>query len=91
MRSLTQLYFSEKNDLTEECRQTVKAIKQMEASIDDTNTHHDHAGDLEITYPLMRCLQSLKQKYAAISKLHRERVEQVKSEQHIISFIRAGS
>ncbi|OAX81730.1 hypothetical protein ACJ72_03933 [Emergomyces africanus] len=71
---------SEKNDMIDEAQQTIQLIKQMEASLDDS-TKHDHnidGGDLRITFPLNRCLKVLKEKYTTISKLHRERFEQIK-------------
>jgi hypothetical protein len=63
----------------------VTAIRQMESSLDDSRPRRgDYAGeeddDLKITYPLTRCLQILKEKHIQISRLHRERFEQVKSE-----------
>jgi hypothetical protein len=72
---------SEKNELTEEGHRIIQAIKQMEASLEDGNTLNERAGssDLQITFPLAQCLQTLKQKHTALSKLHRERFEQVKS------------
>lgn len=62
----------------------------MEASLDDNKSRQEYQqedGDLKITYPLLRCLQALKEKHAQISKLHRERFEQVKSKQQ--EFIKA--
>lgn len=75
--------FSEKNDMTEEAHRIIKVIKQMETSLDDTHANHDNAvedRDLRVSYPLTRCLQMLNQKHAMVSKLHKERFEQVKSE-----------
>lgn len=69
--------------MTEEARRIITAIKQMEASLDDTKNRNDPEmddEDLKITFPLTRCLQGLKDKHLQISKLHRERFEQVKSE-----------
>lgn len=71
----------EKNELTEEAQRIITTIKQMEASLDDNKSRQEYQqedGDLKITYPLLRCLQALKEKHAQISKLHRERFEQVK-------------
>jgi hypothetical protein len=68
--------------MTEEARRIITVIKQMEASLDDTKSRNDHEVDdeeLKITFPLTRCLQGLKDKHLQISKLHRERFEQVKS------------
>jgi protein regulator of cytokinesis 1 len=71
---------NEKHELTEEAHRLVKTIKQMEASLEDNkpNPNYDDHDSTPITYPLMRCLQSLKDKYIAVSKLHRERFEQVR-------------
>lgn len=55
----------------------------MEASLDDerANGQFDlNDDDLQVTFPLNRCIASLREKYATVSKLHRERYEQVKSE-----------
>lgn len=67
--------------MLDEAQQTIQLIKQMEASLDDStkHTHKIDDGDLRITFPLSRCLQVLKEKYSIISKLHRERFEQIKS------------
>lgn len=68
--------------MTEEARQIITTIKQMEASLDDNKDHHEYEpedDDLTITYPLMQCLQGLKEKHLHISRIHRERFEQVKS------------
>ncbi|KAF2809238.1 uncharacterized protein BDZ99DRAFT_389705 [Mytilinidion resinicola] len=72
---------NEKHEMTEEARRLSKTIKQMEASLDDrkSNSAYDlDDSDSKITYPLTRCLQTLKEKYNTVSKLHRERFEQVK-------------
>jgi protein regulator of cytokinesis 1 len=74
----------EKNELTEEAQRIITTIKQMEASLDDNKSRQEYQPEdeaLKITYPLLRCLQALKEKLAQISKLHRERFEQVKSKQ----------
>jgi protein regulator of cytokinesis 1 len=54
----------------------------MEASLEDNKSRQEYRSedeDLKIAYPLLRCLQGLKEKHSHISKLHRERFEQVKS------------
>ncbi|PGH02021.1 hypothetical protein AJ79_07759 [Helicocarpus griseus UAMH5409] len=70
----------EKNDMIDEAKETIQLIKQMEASLDDVtkSNHNINDGDLKITFPLNRCLKVLKDKYLTISKLHRERFEQIK-------------
>jgi protein regulator of cytokinesis 1 len=68
--------------MTEEGHRIITTIKQMEASLDDNKTRHEYEAedeDLKISYPLTRCLQSLKEKHLQISKIHKERFEQVKS------------
>lgn len=68
--------------MMEEAQRIITTMKQMEASLDDNKAHHQYEAeeeDMKITYPLMRCLQSLKEKHLQVSKLHRERFEQVKS------------
>ncbi|KAF7930436.1 uncharacterized protein EAE98_004836 [Botrytis deweyae] len=81
LHNQVRLVADEKNDLTEEARRIITTIKQMEASLDDDKDHHEYEPedeDLQITYPLMQCLQGLKEKHLHISKIHRERFEQVK-------------
>lgn len=72
---------AEKNELTEEANRIITTIKQMETSLDDSKSHQEYEADdeLKITYPLSRCLQTLKEKHHQISRIHRERFEQVKS------------
>lgn len=73
---------SEKTELTDEARQIIKTIKQMEASLEDRTSKDAYqleSQELKVTIPLTRCLQTLKEKHNAIAKIHRERFEQVKS------------
>lgn len=73
---------AEKKDMIEEAQRTITTIRQMEASLDDSKPRRDHQTDddeLKVTFPLTRCLQVLKEKHMQISRLHRERFEQVKS------------
>lgn len=73
---------SEKNGITEEAHQIIKAIKQMEVSLEDqqcTDKYQPNGQDLKVTVPLLRCLQTLKEKHHNIAKVHRERFEQVQS------------
>jgi protein regulator of cytokinesis 1 len=68
--------------MVEEAQKMITTIRQMEASLDDGRPRRDrHSvdGDLKVTYPLTRCLQVLKEKHIQVSRLHRERYEQVKS------------
>jgi Ase1/PRC1/MAP65 family protein len=68
--------------MTEEAHRIITTIKQMEISLDDTKGRHEYEAedeDLKVYYPLTRCLQGLKEKHLQISKIHKERFEQVKS------------
>ena len=59
----------------------IKTIRQLEASLEDSKPDHgyDTSNDgMQVTYPLLRCIQALKEKHNSISKIHRERFEQVK-------------
>ncbi|KAI1460574.1 microtubule associated protein-domain-containing protein [Annulohypoxylon moriforme] len=72
---------AEKKGLVDEAQRIITTIRQMEASLDGGHSQHNYSGeddDLRITYPLTRCLPVLKEKHKQISKLHRERFEQVK-------------
>lgn len=67
----------------DEAQKLITTIKQMEASLSDEKANGQYQLDhnqLRVTYPLNRCLAFLKEKHIAISELHRERFEQVKSE-----------
>ncbi|KAJ9653690.1 Microtubule bundling protein [Neophaeococcomyces mojaviensis] len=71
---------SEKNKLTDEAQNIITTIKQMESSLEDERdfSYNLNTQDLKVTYPLVDCLRDLKEKYNTISRLHRERFEQVK-------------
>lgn len=72
---------SEKTRLTEEAQKIITTIKQMEVSLDDEKRHDGYdleSAGLRVTYPLNQCLRDLKEKYNIMSRLHRERFEQVK-------------
>jgi len=67
--------------MTEEAQNIIKTIKQMEASLEDNKHNPSYDLDttsLRVTYPLTDCLRDLKEKYNTVSRLHRERFEQVK-------------
>ncbi|KAK4553835.1 Microtubule bundling protein [Recurvomyces mirabilis] len=75
------LVAKEKHELTEEAQRLIKTIRQMERSLDDSRPDDDFENELDglkVDYPLLRCIEKLKEKYHTISKLHRERYEQVK-------------
>jgi homoserine dehydrogenase len=74
-----KLVTNEKHEMTEEAHRLMKTIKQMEASLSDNKRDSGHEENFEVSYPLTRCIRELKEKHAHISKLHRERFEQVRS------------
>ncbi|KAF2736556.1 hypothetical protein EJ04DRAFT_157680 [Polyplosphaeria fusca] len=72
---------NEKHEITEDAHRLIKTIRQMEASLEDNKPNPAYEvddGSLKVTFPLTRCVQGLKEKYNAVSKLHRERFEQVR-------------
>ncbi|KAK4152069.1 microtubule associated protein-domain-containing protein [Chaetomidium leptoderma] len=82
LNNQVRLVTAEKKGMVEEAQRMVTTIRQMEASLDDNQSRRDYQadsdGNLKITYPLSRCLQTLKEKHIQVSRLHRERYEQVK-------------
>ncbi len=74
--------------MVEEAQKIVTTIRQMETAIDDTQRRRSDDEELQITYPLTRCLQYLKEKLGHISRLHKERFEQVKSKNQICLHLR---
>lgn len=73
----------EKDKMTQEAQRLITTIQQMEASLGDERANGQYElnrDDLRITYPLNRCIAFLREKNEAMTKLHRERFEQVKSE-----------
>nr|OQO25601.1 hypothetical protein B0A51_09149 [Rachicladosporium sp. CCFEE 5018] len=72
------LVAKEKHDLTEEARRLIKLIRQLERSIDNAKPEDDYSAEESVTYPLLTCIQALKEKHHTVAKLHRERYEQVK-------------
>ncbi|EKG15638.1 Microtubule-associated protein MAP65/ASE1-type [Macrophomina phaseolina MS6] len=76
-----KLVNAEKNEKTEEAQRLIKTIRQLEASLEGRSVRAScNPGDeeLQITYPLARCIQNLKEKHKSLSRQHRERFEQVK-------------
>ncbi|KKY28541.1 putative microtubule associated protein [Phaeomoniella chlamydospora] len=76
-----RLVNTEKTRLTEEAYKLIETIRKMETSLDDAQSNNHYSMDdreLRISYPLTQCLKDLKEKYNTVSKLHRERFEQVK-------------
>lgn len=75
-----RLVTQEKKEMVDEAKKIITVIRQMETSLDDPKPRRNQDEDqLVITYPLARCLQSLKEKHAQVSRLHKERFEQVRS------------
>lgn len=82
LHNQVRIVTTEKKEMMDEAQRMVTAIRQMEASLDDSRSRREYSSeddDLRVTYPLSRCLQVLKEKHMQISRLHRERFEQVKS------------
>ncbi|KAF2138801.1 uncharacterized protein K452DRAFT_300870 [Aplosporella prunicola CBS 121167] len=76
-----KLVTSEKHELTEEAHRLIKTIKQLESSLrgpSRRDSYDAESSDLQITFPLTSCLQALKEKHRSISKIHRERFEQIR-------------
>jgi protein regulator of cytokinesis 1 len=69
--------------MTQEAERLITAIEQMESSLSDERANGQYElnrDDLRVTYPLNKCIEFLREKHDAMSQLHRERFEQVKSE-----------
>ncbi|CAN8096540.1 unnamed protein product [Discula destructiva] len=72
---------AEKKDLIAEAQKMITVIRQMEASLEEPRSRRNVSNDndgLEISYPLTRCLQGLKEKHSQVRRMHQERFEQVK-------------
>jgi hypothetical protein len=62
----------------------------METSLNDPDQYekaYSTSSGLQVTAPLLQCVERLKEKLASISKLHKERFEEVKS--RFLMFVRA--
>jgi protein regulator of cytokinesis 1 len=67
--------------MAEEAQRIITTIKQMEQALADVNSRHEYEAEdenLKVTYPLTRCLQYLREKHGQISRVHKERFEQVR-------------
>ncbi|PLB40601.1 putative microtubule associated protein (Ase1) [Aspergillus candidus] len=76
-----KLVDDEKQVMTEEAQKLITAIRQLEASLIDEKANGQYNlndADLRIKYPLNQCLNFLREKYGALSKMHKERFEQVR-------------
>ena len=77
--------------MVEEAERIITRIRQMEYSLDGAkrDSQSDEDG-LRVTYPLTKCLKALKEKHAQVSRLHRERFEQVNSKSEPITVHEPG-
>ncbi|KAG5914798.1 hypothetical protein E4U42_000295, partial [Claviceps africana] len=83
LNSQVRLVSAEKKELIDEAKKIITTIRQMEASLEGGAPQRrggDYQDDEEfkITYPLKRCVQGIREKHTQISRLHKERFEQVK-------------
>ncbi|KAK4650491.1 Microtubule bundling protein [Podospora pseudocomata] len=79
LNNQVRLVTSEKKGMIEQAQKMMTTIRQMEASLDDSISRRYEDEDMKITYPLTRCLKVLEKKQNQVSRLHRERFEQVKT------------
>ncbi|RPA79755.1 hypothetical protein BJ508DRAFT_210838 [Ascobolus immersus RN42] len=75
-----ELTNGEKNDLISECEAIINEIEKLERSL--SNESPKQKRRLKITCPLIQCRDSLKEKEAAIAKMHEERYGQIKKLVH---------
>jgi len=83
LHNQVRIVAAEKNEMTSEAQRIITTIKQMDVSINGAKDRHEYEAedeDLKITTPLIPCLQYLKEKHTQISRIHKERFEQVKSQ-----------
>lgn len=81
LNNQVRLVAQEKKQIISEAQDMITTIRQMEASMEDPRrrgSSHSHDDGLEISYPLNRCLQALKDKHAQVSRARKERFAQVK-------------
>ncbi|KAJ4391772.1 Microtubule bundling protein [Gnomoniopsis smithogilvyi] len=72
---------AEKKDLIAEAQKMITVIRQMEASLEDPRSRRNVSNrddGLEVSYPLTKCIQGLKEKHSQVRRVHQERFEQVK-------------
>ncbi|KHN97637.1 Microtubule-associated protein, MAP65/ASE1-type [Metarhizium album ARSEF 1941] len=82
LNNQVRLVTTEKKEMVDEAKKIITTIRQMEASLDDSKPRrgeYQEDDEFRITYPLNRCLQGLREKHIQISRLHKERFEQVKT------------
>ncbi|KAJ5947284.1 hypothetical protein N7466_000299 [Penicillium verhagenii] len=76
-----KLVDEEKEQMTQEAQRLITTIQQIEVSLGDEKANGRYElnrDDVRITYPLNRCIAFLREKCEGLTKLHRERFEQVK-------------
>ncbi|KAJ5648133.1 hypothetical protein N7490_004505 [Penicillium lividum] len=76
-----KLVDEEKEQMTQEAERLITTIQQIEVSLGDEKANGQYElnrDDVRITYPLNRCIAFLREKCDGMTKLHRERFEQVK-------------
>ncbi|RAL04779.1 putative microtubule associated protein (Ase1) [Aspergillus ibericus CBS 121593] len=76
-----KLVDNEKKDMEGEAQRLITAIQHMEKSLVDEKANGQYQLDhnaLRVSYPLNRCLSFLREEHGALSKLHKERFEQVR-------------
>ncbi|KAK2604534.1 hypothetical protein N8I77_007455 [Diaporthe amygdali] len=81
LNNQVRLVTQEKKQIISEAQNMITTIRQMEASLEDPKPRGGSQGQddgLEISYPLTRCIQALKEKHAQVSRVHKERFAQVK-------------
>ncbi|EHK17646.1 uncharacterized protein TRIVIDRAFT_43222 [Trichoderma virens Gv29-8] len=74
-----RLVTSEKKQMIDEARKIITETRQMEASLVDSKPRKRNSNEesMKITYPLMQCLETLKEKHSQVQRLREERVEHV--------------
>ncbi|KAG6310564.1 hypothetical protein E4U44_005394 [Claviceps purpurea] len=81
LSSQVRLVSTERKELIDEAKKMMTSIRQMEASLEglpQRRGEYEEDDELKITYPLKRCLQGLREKHGQVSRVHKERFEQVK-------------
>ncbi|KAF8534289.1 microtubule associated protein-domain-containing protein [Trichophaea hybrida] len=75
----------EKTKMVDECHQLISQIKQMERSLAGGDDDYDNYNeDSNITTPLLKCLQGLKEKHKIVKRRHAERYDSVKKLVHAL-------
>ncbi|KAK7729404.1 Microtubule bundling protein [Cytospora paraplurivora] len=83
LNNQVRIVTAEKKQMIQDAQNKITTIRQMEASLQDPEPRGSYRSSndddgLEVSYPLTKCLQSLKEKHFQISRVHRERSEQVR-------------